>query len=132
MTRNVKQRALFAAGIAGAILTSGCSTLRGRSQEVAIETPGALGAKCQLSGDHIDASVEAPGRVNVPKSSHDLIVTCVAPDGASASRTFASSYSKYSYVELPVGYLVDAASGAMWIYPKTLTIPFNNLETQND
>jgi hypothetical protein len=83
-----------------------------------------------MSGDHIDVSVEAPGRVKVPKGSHDLTVICIAPDGESASRTFASSYSKYSYVELPVGYLVDAASGAMWIYPRTLTVPFTNLEAK--
>lgn len=108
------------------IAVAGCSSIvQGTSEEVAVETPGGSGARCLLTGgDDVNASVTSPGKVKVPKSKHDIKVTCTTPNGQVASRVFASSYSNYSYVQLPVGYAVDASLGAMWVYPTVLTVPF--------
>ncbi len=116
---------MLVAGTA-ALALGGCSTiLRGTSEKVSVETPGISGAICQLTGgDGVNASVTTPGEVEVSKSKFDIKVTCTAPYGQTASRVFASSYSDYSYVQWPGGYLVDGVSGAMWVYPKTFAIPF--------
>lgn len=104
-----------------------CSTiLRGTSQVVAVETPGAAGATCQLTGgDGVKATVITPGSLKVPKSKTDIRVACVALDGQQAAKTFASGYSNASYVQLPQAYIVDGISGAMWEYPETLLVPFD-------
>jgi len=119
---------MLVAGTA-ALALGGCSTiLRGTSEKVSVETPGISGATCHLTGgDGVDASVTTPGEVQVSKSKADIKVICTAPDGRIASSVFASSYSDYSYVQWPGGYLVDGASGAMWVYPKTFAVPFGGV-----
>lgn len=118
--------------VLGALSLTACSTiLRGTSQDVAVQTPGADGATCQVTGgDGVKATVVTPGNVHLPKSKVDIRVACVAPDGRQADKTFASNYSDYSYVMWPPGYLVDGVSGAMWVYPTTLQVPIEAAQTQ--
>lgn len=116
---------LLSLAVATASLAACSTVLRGTSQVVAVETPGTAGATCELSGgDGVKARVVTPGSVKVSKSKRDIRVTCVAPDGQQAAKTFVSAYSDASYIQLPQAYLVDGVSGAMWEYPKTLSVPF--------
>ena len=105
-----------------------CSTLvTGTGQQIAIDTPGVVGATCTLTGgDGVNATVQIPGSVQVSKSKKDILVACRAPGRAPVTRTVASTYSDWSIVEYPLGYPVDAVTGAMWVYPKQVAISFGD------
>jgi hypothetical protein len=104
-----------------------CATLtQGTHQNVAITTPGATDATCHLTGgDAVDATVMTPGSVRVPKSKKDITVACDAPGQPTRTEALKSAYSNWSIVQYPLGYAVDGISGAMWVYPKTLVVPFD-------
>ena len=104
-----------------------CSTIvTGTGQQIAFSTPGASDATCRLAGgDGVNATITTPASVHVPKSKKNIEVTCSAPDRAAATQTIRSTYSDWSIVEYPLGYPIDAATGAMWVYPKTVAIPFS-------
>lgn len=115
-------RRLLPLAVAAASLAACSTVLRGTSQVVAVETPGTAGATCELTGgDGVKATVVTPGSVKVSKSKRDIRV---APNGQQTAKTFVSAYSNASYVQVPQAYLVDGISGAMWEYPKTLSVPF--------
>lgn len=118
----------FAALTLACVSLGACSTLtQGTSQQVAITTPGADRAVCHLTGgDGVSATVTTPGTVRLPKSKKDINVACDAPGLQPASGTLKSTYSKWSVVEYPLGYPVDAISGAMWVYPETFAVPFGS------
>ena len=103
-----------------------CSTiLTGTGQQIAISTPGVSDATCRLAGgDGVTATVNTPVSVHVPKSKKNIDITCTAPDRTATTQTIKSTYSDWSIVEYPLGYPIDAATGAMWVYPKTVAISF--------
>jgi hypothetical protein len=103
-----------------------CSTIvTGTGQQIAISTPGASDATCRLAGgDGVNATINTPASVHVPKSKKNIEVTCSAPDRAATTQTIKSTYSDWSIVEYPLGYPIDAATGAMWVYPKKVAVPF--------
>ena len=112
---------------AGALLTA-CSTIvSGTGQQVAIRTPGVAGATCHLTGgDGVDMTVSSPATIHVSKSRNNIKVACQTPTNQTATATLKSTYSNFSIVEYPLGYGVDAITGAMWVYPKTLDVTVNN------
>jgi hypothetical protein len=114
---------------AGCIALSACSTIvKGTSQTVAITTPDVQDATCRLTGgDGVNLSVDPPAIVRLPKSRHNIDVTCNAPGKPVVSQVLKSGYSDLSIVEYPLGYPIDAISGAMWDYPKTLVVRFGVL-----
>jgi hypothetical protein len=103
-----------------------CSTIvTGTGQQIAISTPGASDATCQLAGgDGVNATIYTPASVHVPKSKKNIEVSCTAPNRAAATQTITSTYSDWSIVEYPLGYPIDAVTGAMWVYPRSVAIPF--------
>ena len=105
-----------------------CSTIvAGTGQQIAISTPGVSDATCRVAGgDGVNATVNTPSSLSVPKSKKDIEVTCTAPDRTAATQTIKSTYSNWSIVEYPLGYPIDAVTGAMWVYPKTVAIPFSD------
>ena len=109
---------------AGGLLAACSTILAGTSQQVAISTPGAPTAMCHLTGgDGVDMAVSTPATVHLPKSKRNIDVSCQAPDRQLATAVLKSTYSNLSIVEYPLGYPIDAISGAMWIYPKTFAVP---------
>ena len=103
-----------------------CSTIvTGTGQQIAISTPGVSGATCMLTGgDGVNATVQAPGRVSVSKSKKNIEMTCSVQGRAPVTQTIASTYSDWSIVEYPLGYPIDAVTGAMWVYPKEVAVSF--------
>ena len=103
-----------------------CSTLvTGTGQQIAISTPGVPDATCALTGgDGVNATVQVPASVSVSKSKKNIEVTCTAPGRAPVTQTIASTYSDWSIVEYPLGYPIDAVTGAMWAYPKQVAVAF--------
>jgi hypothetical protein len=113
---------------AGCISLGACSTIvKGTSQKVAITTPDVQNATCRLTGgDGVHRTVNLPVTVHLPKSRNNIAVLCDAPGQVAVSQVLKSSYSNLSIVEHPLGYPIDAISGAMWDYPKTLVVRFGS------
>lgn len=105
-----------------------CSTIvTGIGQQIAVSTPGVSDATCRLTGgDGVNATIKTPASVHVSKSKKNIQVICTAPERMAATQTIKSTYSDWSIVEYPLGYPIDAVSGAMWVYPNTVAVPFSS------
>ena len=69
------------------ICLGSCSTIvKGTEQQVSVNTPGVQGAMCQLQSPAIGSrTVQTPGNVILPKSKHNVAVSCTANAMAPAS-----------------------------------------------
>ena len=107
------------------MLVGACSTMtQGTTQQVTISTPGAGITSCHITGANgVNLTVTPPAIVRLPKSKDDLVAICQAANEAPVTRTFKSSYSNWSYIQSPIGYIADAVTGAMWVYPAKFEIP---------
>jgi FlaG/FlaF family flagellin (archaellin) len=109
----------------GAALAAGCSTLtQGTSQEISLVTPGADGATCTVSeapGD-VMATVTTPASVRLSRSRKDVQVSCQKEQYKPESVIIRSKFANRSMIQMPVGYLVDGVSGAMWQYPSEVRV----------
>lgn len=110
--------------VAVTLILGACSTLtQGTSQEVALTTPGVQGAVCRVTGgDGVDVTVTTPATVKLPRSKRDINVSCALPSDQLVKQTVASTYAPRSRFQHPLGYLVDGASGAMWVYPDQIEV----------
>jgi hypothetical protein len=101
------------------ILFAGCSTIvKGTDQQVSVNTPGVNGAMCQLQSPAIGTrTVQPPANIILPKSKHNVAVTCQAQCYAKGVGTLASHTEMMTAGNVLFGGLiglgVDAASGAM-------------------
>jgi hypothetical protein len=101
------------------ILFAGCSTIvKGTDQQVSVNTPGVNGAMCQLQSPAIGTrTVQPPANIVLPKSKHNVAVTCQAQCYAKGVGTLASHTEMMTAGNVLFGGLiglgVDAASGAM-------------------
>ncbi len=108
--------------ILGAILFSGCSTIvKGSEQQVSVNTPGVPGAMCQLQSPAIGTrTVQTPANIILPKSKHNVAVTCTAQCYSNGVSTLASHTEVMTAGNVLFGGIiglgVDAASGAMNTY----------------
>ena len=107
---------------------AGCATIvKGTTQTVSIDTPGVIGAVCELSSPGIGTqSVTTPATIELEKSQHNISTTCrksCFQDGvgviASYSEGMAAGNILFGGV---IGLGVDAASGAMNKYADRTTI----------
>ena len=111
----------FTAGVA----VAGCSTLAmGTSQEIVVLTPDADHATCTVSEQSggVVASVTTPGVVRLSRSRKAVQLNCRNERYQAATVTIRSKFASASMVQVPVGYLVDGASGAMWEYPSKVVV----------
>ena len=105
---------------------AGCATMsQGTKAQVAIDTPGAMGATCTVTdaAGKVRGSTRTPGTVTLQKARADLTVTCTKAGYATATQALNSSMADRAKLQMPTGYVVDAASGAMWTYPASISIP---------
>ena len=66
---------------AAPLALGGCSTIvTGTGQQIAISTPDVSDATCRVvGGDGVDATIDTPASVHVPKSKKDIEVTRSMP-----------------------------------------------------
>jgi hypothetical protein len=101
------------------ILFAGCSTIvKGTDQQVSVNTPGVTGAVCQLQSPAVGTrTVQPPANIVLPKSKHNVAVTCQAQCYAKGVGTLASHTEMMTAGNVLFGGIiglgVDAASGAM-------------------
>ncbi|MBI4724577.1 MAG: hypothetical protein HY765_06245 [Rhodomicrobium sp.] len=114
--------------ICSLVLLSGCSTIvKGTDQAIAINTPDAQGASCELSSPAIPTqTVVTPASVTLEKSQHNVSVMCrkecFTPGAgiiASSTETMAAGNVIFGGV---VGLAVDASTGAMNTYQPVVSI----------
>jgi len=109
---------------------SGCATIvNGKNQDVLVKTTdnkGAqiAGAACALTSKAGAWSVTTPGVVNVRRDHGALTIKCRKTGDSFADMTVDSS----AHVLLGlgggwIGMAVDAGTGAMYGYPKLITVP---------
>jgi hypothetical protein len=109
------------AAVCGAVsvLFAGCSTIvKGTEQQVSVNTPGVPGALCQLQSPAIGVrTVQTPANVILPKSKHNVAVSCTAQCYSPGVATLASHTEVMTAGNVlfggVIGLGVDAASGAM-------------------
>ncbi len=101
------------------ILFAGCSTIvKGTDQQVSVNTPGVNGAMCQLQSPAVGTrTVQTPANIVLPKSKHNVAVSCQAQCYAKGVGTLASHTEMMTAGNVLFGGIiglgVDAASGAM-------------------
>ncbi len=109
--------------------SAGCATLRdGMQHTLAIETTGASTATCYvMRQDQSLGAVMTPGRIEISKSIKELDITCQAPGFADAVVKVPSEWAQNAKLQMPEGYVVDFATGAMWQHPVKVTVPMQRL-----
>lgn len=116
--------ALLVAGI----YTSGCATvIKGTDQPVAVNTPGADGAVCELTSQSIGTyTVKTPGNIVLPKSRKDIAVMCkkecYEDSGGVIQSRMAGATAGNIILGGVIGFGVDAMSGAMHKYQPSITV----------
>ncbi len=110
------------------ILLSGCSTIvKGTEQQVSVSTPGVPGATCQLTSPAVGTrTVQTPANIVLPKSKHNVAVSCTAQCyspgvGTLGSHTEVMTAGNVIFGGL-IGLGVDAASGAMNTYDSSVEV----------
>jgi hypothetical protein len=110
------------------ILFGSCSTIvKGTDQQVSVNTPGVPGAMCQLQSPGIGRrTVQTPANVVLPKSRHNVAVSCTAQCYSPGVGTLGSHTEVMTAGNIVFGGLigvgVDAASGAMNKYDPQVDI----------
>jgi hypothetical protein len=101
------------------ILLSGCSTIvKGTEQQVSVATPGVQGEMCTLTSPAVGTrTVQTPGTIGLPKSRHNVAVSCVAQCynigvGILASEVEIMTAGNVLFGGV-IGLGINAASGAM-------------------
>lgn len=101
------------------LLSAGCATIiKGTTQAITLDTPGAPGAQCTLISDGIGTKVVAtPATLTIDKSQHSISVTCKKECFQDDVGIIASNTESMTAGNLLVGGViglgVDAVSGAM-------------------
>jgi hypothetical protein len=116
----------FVLAFTGIAVVAGCSTLTmGTSQEITVLTPGADHATCTVASEQpgeVLATLTTPGVVRVSRSRKDVQLSCQKQRYRAATVTLQSKFATVSKVQLPLGYLVDGISGALWEYPSKVLV----------
>ena len=100
-------------------LISGCATIvKGTTQVVSIDTPGASGANCMLASSAIGkVNVVTPATVTLQKGSENITVRCTKEcynDGAGIIGSNTEAMAAGNIIAGgPIGLGVDAITGAM-------------------
>ena len=109
---------LAIAGLVG-LVTGGCATIvKGTTQMVSVDTPGAPGAKCLLTSSSIGkVNVVTPATVNLQKGSENIAIRCNKECFNDGTGIIGSNTEAMAAGNLIAGGIIglgiDAASGAM-------------------
>jgi hypothetical protein len=116
-----------------AALLAGCSTLTtGTTQTVAVATPGAEGANCELTSPEIGTiNVITPAQAVLSKSQHSVKVTCRKECYTEGQGIINSNFEEMTAGNIliggVVGVAVDASSGAMNKYDPHVQIEMHRV-----
>lgn len=117
-----------------ALISSGCATMfKGGGQTVQFESVPE-GATCEVSrpGDGVlYGNITTPRTITVVKDNDPLVVTCMAEGYEDVKEYIPSDFEGTAILSIifggPIGIVIDWATGAMWKYPGSYTIPMKPL-----
>ncbi len=115
--------------LAGLLLPlTGCASIvEGTTENVAVTTPPAEGAKCVLTSSEGTYYVTTPGNALVHKTKNDLNVECDKDGFQHASLKVPAKFGATTAGNILagglVGITVDAATGANYSYPQAVAVP---------
>ena len=103
------RRGVAALGGVISILLTGCSTIvKGTQQQVSVATPGVQDAMCMLSSPAVGTrTVETPGTIILPKSKHDVAVSCVKQHYTTGTGVLASKTEIMTADNVVFGGVID-------------------------
>lgn len=114
--------------IALTALLPACATIvEGSSQDVTVDTTPP-GANCSIDRkeQHLGTVAPTPGSLRVDKSKNDLSVTCSKPGYVTATTMQTPKFVGTTFANLlvggAVGFIVDASTGANYVYPNQVKI----------
>jgi hypothetical protein len=120
----------LAAVIVLSALGTGCASItKGNDQQILVDTVGCEGEiSCTVKNKDND-HVTKPGRsVSVEKGRQNLTIYCESQDRTATGMVIVES--KYEAMNAGniilggvIGVGIDAATGAMWKFPETVTVP---------
>lgn len=107
---------------------AGCaSVVNGTTENVAVTTPPAEGAKCVLKSSEGTYYVTTPGNATVHKTKNDLNVECDKDGFQHASLKVPAKFGAMTLGNVlaggVIGVGVDAATGANYSYPTAISVP---------
>ena len=109
------------------IFLNGCASIAGSHiDSISVETPACLEASCVLENDdgkyHIKGT---PDTVTVERAYGDLVVTCRKGNNIDVVRIESKAKGVWGNILLGgvIGWGVDAATGAGYAYPGSITHP---------
>lgn len=128
-TRNIIRAACIVGSLLAMAGMSGCATaIYGEYQSVAVETrtpEGSVsGATCKLENKKGIHYVTTPGRLSVYRDYGDMTVTCDKPGLPTTVARFKSKtrYATAGNILMPIGAVVDVASGSAYSYPDVMQV----------
>ncbi|MEP5699288.1 MAG: hypothetical protein ABJN43_11740, partial [Sneathiella sp.] len=110
------------------LMTGGCSSVtKGSNQEIFVETQDVDDANCTLANEKGTWTVEnTPGYATIARGGGGLMIECSKPEYHTAETLVSESVEEMTFGNILVGGLiglaVDAASGAAYKYPATVSI----------
>ena len=107
---------------------AGCASIvEGTTENVAVTTPPADGAKCVLKSSEGTYYVTTPGNATVHKTKNDLDVECDKDGFQHASLKVPAKFGAATVGNVLAGGIigigVDAATGANYSYPTAISVP---------
>ncbi len=120
-----------------ALIGSGCSSVtKGTTQEIFVETQDVEDAKCTLASDKGAWTVEStPGYVNVARGGGGIKIECTKENYHKAEELVAENFEEMVLGNILIGGLigiaVDAASGAAFKYPESISIVMRPMLAQS-
>jgi len=110
--------------------TIGCASIvSGTGQTLSVDTPGCVGAKCELRNDKgVWYVPQTPGSVVVNRAYGNLLVTC-SKGSKKNSASIQSSTKAMAFGNIlfggPIGGGIDVATGAAYDYPQQVLVPLD-------
>ena len=132
-TNNVIRAVLTLGGALALAGMTGCASITtGDEQVVSVETYSAAGpvsgATCQLQNKKGFYYITTPGSLRVFRDYGDMTVTCDKPGLATSAMRFKSrtGYTVAGNILMPIGAMVDVATGAAYGYPALMRVKMDD------
>lgn len=100
-------------------------------QEITLKTPGTDQAHCLLDNDVNKYQIYSDQTIKIQRSDADIKISCTAPGNKSVSTVIDRNLNAWSLVNITNGVVpgvsYDHFSGALYDYPKTITVDFGGV-----
>ena len=131
---NILKIAILGLGLPLAVMATGCASVtKGNDQTMAINTIGCKNeserdVQCTVVNKDNNLRVDSPTVIEIEKGRQPLVVTCKSDNGkAEGMVVVESGYEAMNAGNIILGGViglgVDAATGAMWKFPSSVTVP---------